>query len=379
MKKSLLIAASALLVLASCTNDDSAPEQNEISFKAINYKSTRAAINTTAYPTNIPFGIFAYYLPVGSTWALPNSITPQAYMDNINVAYDGTGDIYKPSIKYYWPNQGSLTFVAYSPKKANASYDLPNKTLTVSNYSCESVVGGNFTNQSDLMYSNAGDAADKKVNNTNYNEPNPDTKGVQIKFRHALSQLRFYAKPYEASTTTQFNVLKVVLKDIQNKGNLTIKEDNISGTGSGWAVSQESTDKKSFTPYDVTETTPYDNTTGVALPINAASYTRIGGDDNNLLVIPQVFFIADGADEGDEPDFINSICKIEVTYRMWVNGTIDAGIKTKSVLVSNIIDNFKPNEIYNMYFTISADEILFAPQIVSWDSSIEESFNGELK
>lgn len=376
MKKSLLIAAAVMITFGACTNDDSAPVQNEISFKAINYKNTRAAINSSAYPTDIPFGVFAYYLPTEKNWS-SNYADAATYMGNIEVAYDATDVIYKPSTKYYWPNQGSLTFVAYSPKKASTSYDISSRALTITNYTCEAVEGGDFSDQSDLMYSKAGEAANKTTNDKEYNSGS--TKGVQIQFHHALSQIRFYAKPKEESTTTQFNVLKVVLKDIQNKGTLTIVNDGISGTGNGWVVSTASVDKKSFTTYDVTETTPYTNQTGVVLPMDAASYTRIGDEDNNLLVIPQTFKSVDS-------DFTNEICEIEVTYRMWVNigiptgnPGIDAGIKTKSVLVSNIINKFEPNKIYKMNFSISADEILFAPQIESWDDPEVTSGEGELE
>jgi hypothetical protein len=354
MKKSLLIAAAVMITFGACTNDDSAPVQNEIGFKAINYKNTKAAINSSAYPTDIPFGVFAYYLPTGKNWS-SNYADAATYMGNIEVAYDATDVIYKSSTKYYWPNQGSLTFVAYSPKKASTSYDISSRTLTITDYTCEAVEGGDFSDQSDLMYSKAGEAANKTANEKEYNSGS--TKGVQIQFRHALSQIRFFAKPKETSTTTQFNVLKVVLKDIQNKGTLTIAEDDIAGAGSGWNVSTESTDKKSFTTYD--------DATGIVLPKNdATNYTRIGDSNNNLLVIPQEFLTED--------------CKIEVTYKMWVNGTIDAGVKTKSVSVKDIISKFEPNKIYKMNFSISADEILFAPEIESWDAPVE-SLNGDLK
>lgn len=355
MKKSLLIAAAVMITFGACTNDDSAPVQNEIGFKAINYKNTRAAINSSAYPTDIPFGVFAYYLPTGKNWS-SNYADAETYMGNIEVAYDVTDVIYKPSTKYYWPNQGSLTFVAYSPKTASTSYDISSRTLTVTDYTCEAVEDGDFSDQSDLMYSKAGEAANKTTNEKEYNSGS--TKGVQIQFRHALSQIRFFAKPKETSTTTQFNVLKVVLRKIQNKGTLTIVNDDISGTGSGWEVSTLLTDTARFTTYN--------DATGIVLPKNdATNYTRIGDANNNLLVIPQEFLTED--------------CKIEVTYKMWVNGTIDAGVKTKSVSVKDIITKFEPNKIYKMNFSISADEILFAPQIESWDDPEVTSGEGELE
>ena len=184
MRKSLLIATAVLITFGACTNDDSAPVQNEIGFKAINYKNTRAAINSSAYPTEIPFGVFAYYLPTEKNWS-SNYADAQLYMNNIKVSFES--DIYKPETKYYWPNTGSLTFVAYSPKEVlneatldnledkkavEASYTIATdtKTLTIANYSCGSVLGGDFTNQSDLMYSKAVDADDISANDKEFVE-----------------------------------------------------------------------------------------------------------------------------------------------------------------------------------------------------------------
>lgn len=374
MKKSLLIAAAVMITFGACTNDDSAPVQNEISFKAINYKNTRAAINISAYPTDIPFGVFAYYLPTGKNWS-SNYADAQLYMNNIKVSFES--DIYKPVTKYYWPNTGSLTFVAYSPKEVlneatldnledkkevEASYATATKTLTIANYSCETVEGGDFSDQSDLMYSKAVDADDISANDKEF-VVGSDVKGVQIQFRHALSQIRFFAKSKEESSTTQFNVLKIELQNIENKGTLKVVNDAITGDNCGWTITPGT--KASFVTYN--------DDNGVALPMDASKSDQIGGVDNNLLVIPQIFHI----DAGEDPEF-NSDCEIVVTYRMWVNETIDAGIKTKSVKLSDIIEKFEPNKIYNMNFSISADEILFAPEIESWDVPVE-SLNGDLE
>ena len=367
MKKSLLIAAAVMITFGACTNDDSAPVQNEISFKAINYKNTKAAINDAFYPTTVSFGVFAYYLPTG-TWAA-NGTTASEYMNDVNVSYDGaTTNIFKPAKKYYWPNQGSLTFVAYSPETVVADYTVSNKTLTITDYSCNQ----NYSLQSDLMYSKGWDARDKSANNSAAVNNNGYSDGVQILFRHALSQIRFFAKPKEASTTTQFNVLKVELQNINNKGTLNVVEDNVGVASLSWTMASPSSNG-SFVTYDQTAITPQTITTGVALDMSVAnSYRRVDVvdannlNDNNLLVIPQTF--------------TDNSCVIAVTYRMWV-GDIDAGEKTKSVAIKDILPDhkFEPNTIYNMNFSISADEILFAPQIESWDVQEVTSGEGELK
>ena len=116
MKKYFILAAAAILTLAACSKnniDQTSMESRAINFNTVANKATKAPISGTTYSYDCPnFGVFAYYLSTG-TWntAAANS-SAVSYMDNVTVEFNDTKDIWAPSSIYYWPLQGSLTFIA---------------------------------------------------------------------------------------------------------------------------------------------------------------------------------------------------------------------------------------------------------------------------
>lgn len=330
MKKYIILAAAALATLASCTKIEAEKHQTAISFEALNFKNTKAAINSTTYPENIPFGVFATYLENGKTWAI-NSADGSSFMNDVECSFDNVGN-YAPANTYYWPLEGSVTFQAYSPATASASYTLSTKTLKITDFTLSTTIA----EQADLMYSKATDAADKTQNEVVYNSYT--TKGVKILFRHALSQLRFYAKTAEDySATTKYKIDSVIVKDAVNKGTLSVVDDAVSL--SSWANGNE---KANFVASN-TETA-----------INYTSFTQVG---DNVLVIPQT--VAD--------DLL-----VKVTYTMYNTEDVKLGSKTVTFKVNTQIAAFNPNTIYNIEMKISAEKILFSPSIVNWDASVVE-------
>lgn len=336
MKKIIILAAAALATLASCTDVKQEATQAKIAFQAVNFKNnstkvSTGAINTAVYPEDIPFGVFATYLADGKTWAA-NSADGASFMDDVECTF--VDENYAPANTYYWPLQGSVTFQAYSPSTASASYDLATKTMTITDFT----LGTDVTAQEDLMYSKAADACDKTQNEVVYNSYS--TKGVQIKFRHALSQVRFYAKTAEDySATTAFTVDNVEIQKVVNKGTLAVVDDVVAL--SSWTNGSETAD---FVALD-----------DDATDINAAEYTKLG---ENVLVIPQT--IADAL-------------VVEVTYTMYnADKSVNLGSKTVAFQVNTDIATFAPNKIYNIDMIISAEKILFSPVIVEWDDTVVE-------
>lgn len=344
MKKIFIIAAAALATLASCTKVENEMPQKEISFEAINYKNnkeTKAAINSAAYPTDLPFGVFAYYLQTG-TWET-NGTTSSPFMNGVECTYTRTyaTQNYAPEQKYYWPLEGSLSFIAYSPfADVTASYDQSTKTLKISDFSLSTTIA----DQKDLMYSRASDASNKSDNEIEYN--NGTEKGVKIQFRHALSQLRFSAKASSNvdAATTYFKINNITIKNAENKGTLNIIDDAISGNnGEGWTM------------------TTNNKTNFVALNVDKADAVKLTNEyvekGDNVLVIPQT--LAD--------DFV-----VSVNYTMYNAANVDLGSKTVDVKLNqtNGISAIAPNKIYNIQLIIDADVIRFSPEIVNWDTEV---------
>lgn len=200
MKKILALAVIAVFALASCSHNTLDPQSQkarEINFNTVANKATRAPITGTTYSYNLPsFGVFAYYLASGNWDTAAANSSAVSYMDDVEIAFNDTKDIWAPSSTYYWPLEGKLTFIAYSPKSAATATFSNAGLLTLSGFTVNTTVA----DQVDLLYSSL--AADKTQNESYYvdsaNSKNSETAeedmGVNIKFKHALSQVIFKAK-----------------------------------------------------------------------------------------------------------------------------------------------------------------------------------------
>ena len=122
MKKFFFLAVAAVVALAACTKNEADTTSFEkakvINFNTVAGKATKAPISGTTYSYDCPaFGVFASYLEKDKTWAA-NKATATRYMDDVEVSFNDTKDIWAPASTYYWPLEGSLSFIAYSPKAA---------------------------------------------------------------------------------------------------------------------------------------------------------------------------------------------------------------------------------------------------------------------
>ena len=116
MKKFFFLAVAAVVAFAACTQNTLAPdtfEGREINFNTVANKATKAPISGTTYSYDLPsFGVFASYLEKNKTWAA-NKASATRYMDDVEISFNDTKDIWAPASNYYWPLEGSLSFIAY--------------------------------------------------------------------------------------------------------------------------------------------------------------------------------------------------------------------------------------------------------------------------
>lgn len=177
MKKIFLIAASAMMVLASCTKvvinypEDAQPQ--EIAMFAVNKNMVKGAFESTSdFPTNYPMLVSAY-LVSGTTGTNPgeyfNDIT---FSHNDNVWTGGQ----------YWPlSQASINFLAVAPEIDNGVATTSTTTTAQYSKTATVVVASNETNQYDVMYAvGNGTKADGQA-----------PSNVELTFQHALSWIKF--------------------------------------------------------------------------------------------------------------------------------------------------------------------------------------------
>lgn len=347
MKKYLIMAAFAMLVFASCTNNEDQSEPQEINFSAFNFRPSRAPITGTAYTiaNGCPaFGVFATLVSDETkTYASSTDAERAMYMTNVMIDYNEAEayKIWAPKsgtsfIKYYWPLTGKLTFIGYTPYTISSivSFDKSDKTLTIADYSPSTTVADQY----DVMYSKAGGANDLSTNGTNYD--GSSKKGVNIVFNHALSQIIFKAKTTVLATDATFKIDEIKMIDVENNGTLTVTNDVATGGVDGWSLTADNTADFNVT----TEATS--NLTN--------DFVEYGG---KLLLIPQTFAST-------------STAQVSIKYTM--TPTHSGSTPTSKTVVKSMKDisgltTINANKKYIINLTISPEEILFAPSILEWE------------
>ena len=350
MKKYFALAAIAVLALASCSHntlDPQSQKNREINFSAVAGKTTKAPIDSTYYPTTIPFGVFAYALTTG-TWDA-NHASGQLYMDDVEIVYNTTEDangIYAPNGDvYYWPLSGSLTFIGYSPKDAagTVAYAPATQALTVTDF----VVEGTAAAQQDLMWATTQkDCTDESTTDkgtyTSGTGDTPSTKqGVQMIFHHALSQVKFAVRKADGLDDYKVVVNSITFK-AKNKGTLTVTNDSPA-----WSAQAYLTDGDAFEF----------NTNGVdsIAPNHSAAFKPFGVAN---MPVPQTL-------AADDQEFT-------ITYSLYrtVSGNeVNLGQKevTKDLYVdAQGLTSWAVNTIYTYNIEIGLQKILFSPSITAW-------------
>ena len=362
MKKFFILAAAALVAIAACSKneaDTAAYEQSRvINFNTVANKATKAPISGTTYSYDLPsFGVFASYLEKNKTWAA-NKATATRYMDDVEVSFDDTKEIWAPASTYYWPLEGSLSFIAYSPKDAaTADFAEDTGTLTLSAFTVNTTVA----DQVDLLYSAI--AADKTQNESYYvdtaNGKNSETaeedKGVNIKFKHALAQVIFKAKTagdvYDAGMS--FKIDTLVVNAASTADNMTVvnpADADAAATITTWTNPKT---KANF----VVRADDFPNATVAADSVNFLGKTLSDPIGDALLMIPVTAFA------GTDPT-------VTVKYTLYrLSDALPMGSKEVTIHFKDINDtvaDWQAGKKYVYNLTIDLQKIYFNPTITDW-------------
>lgn len=347
MKKSLIIAGLACVALAACTKNEVvsvAPDQ-EITFQtAINKASTRALISSTAYPTDVPFGTFAYFYP--NTFGTETTL----YINNAevkNATSATSGSAWTTTPAYYWPKNGKLTFYSYSPYSIS------------SEVSCESTTGLTITNHDVNANQTVDVMVADRIDNQTANGANVGYTGVPTIFRHKLAQIvnitfktdkNYKAGPIAAGSK-QFFINQVDIKGVKQQATYTSGKD-VDGTHLGsWSTATGSNDYVYFKEA-TSNSTEFTNTA-----------TELSGKQ---LIMPQTL------SDTDDTKFV-----IKYTIRTYSSASASAysdDVVTVEVPLYNALSTshaFAMNKKYTFNFTIGLDQIYWAPSVVEWETDID--------
>lgn len=237
MKKSLFILAAATVVLASCNNDVTIAEnQNlkagqaqEIGFSPLNNTPKRsikrAAVQTATFPTANTMEVVAYQTDPSAENYFTKTTFKKAAAADVWRAWDGSD--YAPK---YWPlSAAKLNFFAVSGagvNNADITIDdaLDKDDVADVNYAKLGATGS-YTNatQSDIMYAFGRGYVTQDGNNLYFNRDDAGADvPVAMVFKHAMSLIKFQVKAADAATAGKITINNIKLNGASYTGTLKL-------------------------------------------------------------------------------------------------------------------------------------------------------------
>lgn len=354
MKKFFYLAVAACAALAACSKNEVTPVDvdQQITFQAVvNKASTKALIDNTTYPLNLPFGSFAFFYP--NNFGTETSL----YINNAEVKNSSSlssGQAWTTNPAYYWPKNGKLTFYSYSPYTIH------------SEVSCNATAGIKITNHDvdanqtvDVMVADRVDDQSANGNNAGYD-------GVPTVFRHKLAQVvdfKIKTNSAFATGTTDapaigdkfFFLNKITIGNIAYKGTLeAILEPNSTNIGS-WTKTD---DKKDYVWYQSANTTDTRfSETEISSPKSLSN--------GYLLVLPQEM-TDKGSGEATSVEYL----KLNYTIRtFWGTNPTDYSDESVEQVIDlrSVSQKWEINKKYTYTIGVSLNQIYWAPSVEVWE------------
>lgn len=355
MKKTLFAAALASVALAGCVKNEAEIVQNadsKITFAAPLVSSiTRiheGEINNP-YPTEEEFVVFAklysdkYDAWRDGTWYMGSNT------EGIVVKYNPDANIqgWVPDVNYYWPKNGSLTFYAYSP----ADYDTWKPLINQGVMESSDVTIPADAHNVDLLYTKL--AKDKKNNenkpgNNNGVDENAEYNGVEMKFMHALSSIKFKVKLSREYKNAEIKLVSIVLNKVNSVGKFSLEVDETQDAPKSvvWNMYK--------TPIDYTLVS---NTADDVQPISSWTTSSDIQGASHMILLPQ--------------DLANITATVTYTIKDNPNAEtrefstvikladLDYGAQTEK--------KWLPGKRYIYTITFSLQTIIFDPSVTPWE------------
>ena len=356
MKKTVFIAALAVVAMASCTKNELKVPSNGtdavISFQPVVANATKADYLTTANMKDkcTSFGVFAWY-PEGGGEMQASTTNGTLYMNNVTVTYNGSFNddddqglgTWAPATNYYWPKNGKLSFDAYAPASAHDGTPSAGKGkftsditkgLQIANYTV-----AELANQYDLLYSTR---AQNKNTSNGGNSGNIIYDGVDIAFKHALAAIEVKAMTAANYGADVIQLTGVTIENAYNKGSFSQGMDSPVAEGTpAWTGHSNEVDyvlfsgAQSLTTSEVTSPTI-----------------------KNAIVLPQSF--------NHSPNKVS----IKVDYQ--IKGTNGYLAQTQTFVLSDTMvgstaqTGWDMGKKYTYTLVFTLEDIHFAPEVAEW-------------
>ena len=178
--------------------------------------------NTTPYPDNQSFGVFAYYsqTEAGDPWT--GKI--ETYFENQEFKKENS--IWSGVDPVYWPFSGSLIFAGYSPydKDADVDFDAGRATLSITGFDADGA--------KNLMYFLP------ELTNGKYVGYGKEKSSIGVKFNHAMSCLAFSFSKGDGNKSVTLK--QVMLSSVKTKADFSVSASNPSEPQwTNWTVEKD--------------------------------------------------------------------------------------------------------------------------------------------
>lgn len=368
MKKFFFLAAIAGVALASCVKNEPATFENE---QQITFAAPVVGLNTKAvnevwnnYPTDAAydFAVWGYYYAGGTYTGFENG---QLYMNDVTVSYDSNLHGWAPATSYYWPKNGSLTFIAYSPATVEAT--VGKAGIQIADYT----VQADAANQVDLLFSERAynkKSVDDGIAGSDETDEDPIVTddiyaGVHLSFKHALSSILFTARTKDTYTGTTITLKEISLMNIKSSGtfNQNLKDANAETTASNaevWAGQSEPEDYVISGLNKILNTNKYyPSTNGTDIPTAANGLRK-----SDFILLPQKFEIYDPI----------PMIQVKYTIQSPNSAPID---QVQEVPLRTLTEEWKWGYRYIYNLIIALDAIYFEPYVAPWVDAATDGFD----
>lgn len=339
--KKIIISMMAVAALAACSKSEVAFEQPDaIGFQVVTGKMTKAAVADNVYPEALNMYVFAMTETDGgaaNTTAdyLKNAEFAKVLVSNGQNLWGGW--LNNAAYPYYWPNVKKLYFAGVSKSGNVNNGAVPtynNGTITINGY--QPGVGAAVLGDNDLMWFPTTDESYGK-----------GTVSVPVVMKHACSWITVQMAGDEW-TAGRYTITDIHIEGLTTKGNVDLN------TAADWTLSTDAADlNKTFSVYS--------NATGKALSTTA---TAEGFENtvNNTVVLPE---------------------QVPGTLSITYHFESQAGEKIEETVTGSLKFDGEATWVAGTHYiytvTITASQILIAPEVDGWDTPTDGDFDVEVK
>ena len=328
----------AQLVLSGCAGEGveetSSSSSSEINFDAYlgRNASTRAGETNIASLQKSGFGVFARYNHNGAISSL---------MDNEHVTWNENHWGYTNT--RYWPNEGTVDFFAYAPRRESASLNLANNQVRLYHSTSNENV--------DLVWARKSTVS-KSENNA-----------VKLKFEHSLAKISFKILS-DALDRDTVNGAQIILKSVKlcadsvGNGGVFIDGGYLNFTTEKWDKDDPLSPRTVYTWTSKTETKKKEGFLLSSDTINYKNTSITVSDKSYLFILPQTK---------------NYEFYLIVEYVLKHADGKEEHLQTKGLVNSKHSMDFVAGKAYNFVLNIPLDPIQVDAEVEEWPSTTKKT------